>query len=486
MHHCFKQIALTLLATSGIMLSSVVSAQPEPANLSLTACHVEGIKSQMQCGTLTVPENYQLPQGNTININFVRVPAIDNHEHQLPFVFLAGGPGQAAVELAAPMVKLFKKVRYTHDIIFIDQRGTGKSHPLQCNNVISENAYQMLPENFSQQDVKTCLATLTGDLSQYNSENAVRDFNAVRVALGYQQWHVYGGSYGTRAALVYLHLFPATLRSVVLDSVAPLEIPIGLFGQSGAQSFTKLLTHCQQNKACHQAFPALASEFNQLIARVSLAPIQVKIPHPRLGTPTDFVISRTKLLGEIRMQLYSVQMRSLVPLVIHQAYLGNYLPLAGLIAQSDGNTPMYLGLTLNIMCNEDFPRITPAMFAADANNNFDGDNSVKILQQSCPIWPQYRPSAQFYQPVTANVPTLILSGGLDPVTPPSNGVFLLKTLPDSHQIIVENSAHIVASHSCAPTIISEFITTLNPKKLDESCLKNVPEETFMTSLNGSL
>ncbi len=211
----------------------------------------------------------------------------------------------------------------------------------------------------------------------------------------------------------------------------------------------------------------------------------MNIAHPRLGTQTKFVISEGKLLGTLRMQLYSVATRSIVPLVIHQAYLGNYMPLAGLVAQSESGQGIYLGLLFNIACNEDFPRISAEDFVQDANNNFGGDDSHFAFKMVCPLWPQYRPPSEaFYQPVTANIPTLILSGNLDPVTPPSNGEHSAKTLPNNHHIIIENAAHTVAMNTCASDIINEFLTTLQPKTLDESCLENIPNESFMTNLNG--
>ena len=453
--------------------------------LTIENCHLDGIKSQVKCGTLQVPENWLSPQNSEqISINFAILPAIDNSSNKTPLMFLAGGPGQAASELAAGLNKAFYEVRKTQDIILIDQRGTGKSHPLECEELVEQDVYQMIPEDLSVQEIKTCISQFEGDLSQYNSENAIRDFDAVRKALGHQQVNVFGGSYGTRAALVYMRMFPESLRSVVLDSVAPIEVPIGLFAQSSARSFNLLLEHCQQEVVCQQAYPNLADEFNALIARLDKAPVSLTIPHPRLGTPTRFVISKGKLLGTLFQQLYAVSSRSLVPLIIHQAYLENYAPLAGIIARSDGGMGIYVGLLFNISCNEDFPKITDEMFAKDADNNFGGDNSQQGFKMVCPLWPQYRPSDDFYQSVTADIPTLILSGGLDPVTPPSNGEHSDKSLPNSHHIIVDNTSHIVTTSTCAIDIVNEFLTSLKPKELDETCLEEVPVESFMTSLNG--
>lgn len=465
-----------------LLVSANVSGKDQ--QLALENCHVDGIRSQVKCGMLQVPEDYSNVDGELITINFVVLPAIDNSDDKTPLMFLAGGPGQAAAELASGLTNVFYEVRKTRDLILVDQRGTGLSHPLQCEGVEDQNVYALTPEDFSIEDINDCISTLTGDLSQYNTENAIRDFDAVRVALGHKKINIYGGSYGTRAGLVYMRMFPESLRSVVLDSVGPIEVPIGLFGQSSARSFKLLLTNCQKEVSCQQAFPQLEQEFQTLLTRLNKAPAQVSIAHPRLGTQTKFVISKAKLLGTIRSQLYSVATRSLVPLIIHQAYLGNYMPLAGLISQTEGGQGIYIGLLFNITCNEDYPRISNSDFERDANNNFGGDDSHFSFKMACPLWPQYRPSEAFYEPVTADIPTLILSGDLDPVTPPSNGEYSAKSLQNNKHIVAKNAAHTVAMSTCASDLINEFLTSLKPKALDESCLEDIPNESFMTNLNG--
>ncbi|MEW6981550.1 alpha/beta fold hydrolase [Colwelliaceae bacterium 6471] len=473
-----------VLGLSLLLLSQFVSAQEH--ELTLNDCHLDGIKEQVKCGTLLVPENYQLPDGEKISINFAVLPAIDNSDNKIPLMFLAGGPGQAAVELAAGLRQVFKDIRKTRDLILVDQRGTGMSHPLECDEAMGQNVYESIPENLSDQDIHSCLAKLSGDLSQYNSENSVRDFDAVRVALGHKKINIYGGSYGTRAGLVYMRLFPDSLNAAVLDSVGPIEVPIGLFGQSAARSFDLLLSNCQLDDACNKAYPDLEKEFQAVIQRLNDKPITFDIAHPRLGTKTAFSLSKSKFIGTLRMQLYKVSTRSLVPLIIHQAFVGNYQPLIGMVARTEEEQGMYIGLTFNIVCNEDIPKVSADMLVKDADNDFGQGDSHSAWQAVCPLWPQYSLSDAFYQPVTANVPTLILSGNLDPVTPPSNGEHSAQTIPNSHHIIVNNASHTVAMSTCAVDIIGEFLESLSPKELDESCLQDIPNETFMTSLNGNI
>jgi pimeloyl-ACP methyl ester carboxylesterase len=482
-----KLIALRSVGKSftalGLMLVAGSSTATENS-LSLEDCHLDGIKQQVQCGKLVVPENYSQPEGESISLNFAVLPAMDKSQNKEPLMFLAGGPGQAAVGIASGLYKAFNEIRKTRDLILVDQRGTGESHPLQCEDSIEQDIYSAVPEDFTVQDVKDCLNTLTGDLSQYNSENAIRDFDAVRAALGHEKMAIYGGSYGTRAGLVYMRMFPESLSAVILDSVGPIEVPIGLFGKSSARSFSMLLENCKKEASCLAAYPELENEFRAVLSQLEKEKVTLAIQHPRLGTKTSLVVSKDKFLSTIFMQLYSIQGRSLVPLVIHQASLGNYAPLTGLIAATEGGMGMSVGLTFNIVCNEDMPKVTDAMFKSDAENDFNGNVSHLAWQAACPVWPQYRPSEAFYQPVTADIPTLIISGDLDPVTPPSNAEYSNKSLPNSKHIVMKNSGHTPGVSSCAIDVINEFLNKKNPNDLDESCLDDILNESFMTGLNG--
>lgn len=466
------------------LLSMSATTWASDNKLTLENCHLGEIRSQVKCGKLTVPENYQKPDGDKITVNFAVLPAIDDSEYKTPLMFLAGGPGQAAVELATGLNRVFSETRKTRDIILVDQRGTGESSALKCDFEAVEDVYTVLPTELNPQEVKDCVSQFKGDVTQYNSENAIRDFDAIRAALGHEKLNIYGGSYGTRAGLVFMRMFPESLESVVLDSVGPIEVPIGMFGQSGARSFNLLIDNCKNSESCNKAFPNLAEEFQAVKARLIKEPAKVDILHPRLGTPTKLVVDEIKFTGNLRFQLYGMEGRSMVPLVIHQAFLGNYQPLIGLMARNEGDQLVYTGLLFNIVCNEDIPRVSEQSRIADGDNNFDGQASHLSWDMVCPFFPTYRPSEDFYQSVTANIPTLILSGNLDPVTPPSNGEYSAKTLPNSHHIVVENASHTVAMSTCASDIINEFLTTKTPKELDETCLKDIPQETFMTSVNG--
>lgn len=498
MRKVLQKRLIPLVVALSAATSYWASAENTPASqtlennsLQIENCHLDGIKEFVKCGKLSVPENYQAPNAAKIDINFTVLPAIDNSNNKTPLMFLAGGPGQAATELAAMLRNRFYEVRKTHDIILVDQRGTGQSSQLKCDEEAFQHAniYKSLTFDFEISDVKDCIADFNQDLSQYNSENAIRDFDAVRAALGHQKIHVYGGSYGTRAAMVYMRMFPQSLESVVLDSVAPLSMRIGLFGQTAARSYQLLLDNCQAEASCAKAFPNLDADFQQVFSQLVKEPVELTIPHPRLATPTKLVVDADKFVSTIQMQLYHVAGRSMMPLVINEAAKGNFMPFVGVLAQSDEVQPkgsIYTNLLMNIACNEDFPLIKEQDWLGDANNNFARNISHRGLRLICPMWPKYRPDATFYKDIQSDIPTLILSGNLDPVTPPEFGDRADAMLSNSRHIVAKNMSHIVAANDCGVGIVAKFIDELDLEALDDTCLTELPDESFMTSLNGNI
>lgn len=479
---------LSCIITTIGFSTSVLAQQPA---LNLEDCHVDGFKEKVQCGTLTVPENYQQPQNSKIDLNVTILPAIDNSGDKLPLMFLAGGPGQAATELASLLRYRFYEIRKTRDIILVDQRGTGASSQLKCDVESLQNldVYGTLSLDFELSEIHDCVSQFTQDSRQFNSENAIRDVDAVRAALGYDKINIYGGSYGTRAALIYMQMFPDSLNSVVLDSVAPMDVRIGLFGKTAEDSFQTLIDNCDAEETCKSAFPNLDADFQKVYAQLNEASIEMTIPHPRLATPTTLIIDKQKFVSTIQTQLYSTNSRSILPLIINQAANGNFMPFVGVLAQSDELQPrgsVYINVLLNIACSEDFPMISENQWTEDADNTFAREISHTVLRMVCPVWPKYTPSEFLYEPVTANIPTLILSGKLDPVTPPQFGDIADKMLPNSRHLVADKVGHIVASNECGVDIVAQFINDLDLAAIDDSCLEELPAESFMTSLNGNM
>ncbi len=472
-HHLILSLTVLCLFPLGAEASTVEQA-----------CHLNGLRSEVRCGKLPVPLNYENPAAGTLSLNYAVIPALRSDGPADPLFFLAGGPGQAAVDVAGMITGAFSEVRQQRDLVLIDQRGTGQSAALRCGtpdlppfaSVSDDNTRQLIGE---------CLDELGADVIHFSTANSVRDLESLRIALGYEQINLYGGSYGSRLGLVYMKHYPQFIRAAVLDSLGPTQIPIGPFGQSSARSFDLLLAECEANQRCRDAFPQLRNTFSNLADRLMESPVSTEVTHPTLGTATPFDLTFDVLVGNLRMLLYSPHTRQILPLVIQQTAMGNYAPLVGVIAQTiELSEQIAVGLNLNIICNEDFPRISAADWAQDADNLFGGAASHRPWQLLCKDWPRYAVPDEFGEPVVSNIPSLLLSGEMDPVTPPSNGEKALAGLSRGRHLEVPNGAHTVTFHSCARDIVSDFLNA--PEKLytlDISCLEDTPPTRFMLTLN---
>src|SRR4030095_13394287 len=186
-----------------------LAAAPSRADAQgLEACRLKGIEREARCGTLSLPENPDAPEGTKIRLRYAVVPAVARQKAPDPIFVLAGGPGQAATRAAAGILPLFRQLNATRDIVFVDQRGTGGSNALECER---PPANAPLAQSFdlarTRARLADCLRRQRADLAQYATWIATRDVDAVRAALGAQQVNLWGGSYGTRAALEYLRQF---------------------------------------------------------------------------------------------------------------------------------------------------------------------------------------------------------------------------------------------------------------------------------------
>lgn len=431
-----------------------------------------------RCGTLTVPENPADPGGRQIDLNVAVVPAVSRNPQPDPLFILAGGPGQAAVELAPALAQGFTQVHQERDIVLVDQRGTGKSNPLECE----------LPE---EDDVETeaviaalraCPEDLDADLRFYTTEIAMRDLDAVRQALGYETINLYGASYGTRAALTYLRLFPDRTRSVVLDAVVSPDYRLFLnTAQDADRALNLLFARCAADMACNEAFPNAAGEFRALLTRLDAGPITTTLPDPVSAEPITMTLDRADLLNLTFPLLYTPEIAALLPLNLEQADAGNWAPLLAQVGASDAG--LYLGMFYAVACTEDAPFVDPAEAAGLAENTLFGDRT-KVLLEVCTSWPRGALSAGWDAPVVSDVPVLLLSGEADPVTPPQYAERVAETLPNSLHVIGPGMGHGLIGRGCVDNLVADFIAAGSVADLDAACAQRLVPPPFFVSPTG--
>lgn len=458
---------------------------PASQQKPLASCYLKNISEQVLCGTLMVPENYDQPNQRQIPINYAVLPAVSENKKADPLLILAGGPGQAATELAAMINRMFSDVRKQRDILLIDQRGTGKSNPLSCELSHVDELVKADDDIELSRIAGECLAKYTDeDLTQYHTVNAIRDFEAVREHLGYQQVNLYGGSYGSRAGLVYMREAPESVRAAVLDAVAPPEVVVGPFGRHGADSFELLLEQCANSKVCESTFPNLKTTYAETLEQLEANPVPLTVNDPLTNKPTDILITAGRFTSVMRVGLYHPVTRQLLPYAIQETHRGNYTPLVGLIGSSMSQSEMYMGLTLSVLCSEDLPRATDELLAEDGANDFIGSRTADAFIEMCSVWPSVPRPESWFAPVESDIPSLLLSGRHDPVTPPTWGALAAQTLSNSRHLIAPHGSHTIAGHTCANKLAAQFIDTLDLAALNEDCLQKQKPLPFVLNSNG--
>lgn len=391
---------------------------------------------------------------------------------------LAGGPGQAATEAFVPLLKAFERVNRRRDIVLVDQRGTGKSNPLDCP--LDPNT----PPALALASTARCAQALKANLKLYTTAIAADDLDAVRSALGYGRINLYGGSYGTRLALAYLRRHPERVRTAILDGVNPPDASLGETVAADAQRALEMVfARCRADSACHKAFPNLNSALKALLARLDRGPLTVTIADPTSGLPRPVKLDRTVLALTIQSLSYAPETVSLLPLLIYSAYRSdNWRPLAAQLQLTVGNIgdQVSFGMRLSVLCAEDIPFIR----AEAAGSTYLGNAWVQALRETCSVWPRGAIPADFKQPVTSNTPVLLLSGEADPITPPRNAERARRTLPNALALVVPGAGHITAFGGCTPRIVADFLAAGSGRALDIVCLKKNRALPFFVDPSG--
>lgn len=476
------------MASTATWASDVKSQQTQAADIASNianntdTCYVEGVSDRLNCGFVTVPENPNKPDGKQIQVHYVVLPAVKNVNHEEALLAIAGGPGQSAIDNAAGFDAMLSKVRQQRDILLIDQRGTGRSNLLTCD----EGAQSPLSFDDDNADTKAetqkCLAKIDADVTQYGSLNAIKDFEAVRQHLGYKKLHIYGISYGTRMAQLYMRLYPAHLATVTLDGIVPMQQSVLEIGASIDRGFDLLFKDCQETAACHAQFPELKAEFDQVAASLAKAPVMENVYDPVTGEKTMLTMTRGKFYGSIRMALYQANVRALVPHAIHQAAKHNFQPILGLYSLTIDNAGMAMGMHASVVCGEDMHRITPAM-REQAQHSFMGKTMLEGLEATCEVWKVPAVDDSFSEPISSDIPTLLLSGEIDPATPPSWGELAMEKLTNAKHFVAPYATHGVAYQSCANNLIADLVRSGSVNDLDGECLKKDVRRSFY--LNAS-
>lgn len=467
------------------MLISSCAPQAAPGidqqAIELTDCTLSspGFETQInaKCGSLSVLEEPSNQQSRHVTLHIAVVPAIKRNPEPDPLFVLVGGPGQSAIETFPAIYTTLFRIHEKRDIVLVDQRGTGKSNPLRCLDPEDESLEeeQVIPL------LKKCPEKLDADLRYYTTDIAMQDLDRVRSALGYGAINLYGVSYGTRAALVYLKMYPDHVRSVVLDAVVdPAFVIYQDVPEDGQRSLDLFFARCEADEACNAAFPSLRSEFAAVLEKLKGSSTDTTITHPITGKPFEYTITQTAFTNIVFNTLYSPDLVAMLPLAIHQAYTEeNYAPLIAQAFMLDAG--LYDGMFYAVACIEDAPLISPS---DDDDTESIFDSTPKTFLEVCSAWPHGDPPSVVHAPVSSDVPVLMLSGEADPITPPWHAEQLSPSLKNSLHLIFTGMGHGNSGSQCTAKILVNFIESASVRELDTTCVGSAEPPPFFVDFSG--
>ncbi len=433
-----------------------------------------------QCGQLAVKENPDDPASGEINLEILRLPAISPAPKADPLFLIQGGPGGSSVTMAEQIQGSFSELRKNRDLVFVDQRGTGKSNALSCESLSADE--QLLPDaeqkNLTLKTMQAC-AKKYGDVARfYTTPYAVKDLEQVRLALGYRQINLWGGSYGTRVVLEYMREHPQSLRAVVMDGLAPVQValPAGA-AQTASSAFNKLNEQCAQQPQCKNQYGDLLQNAQAILARLNQQetkgePLTIAYEHPRTQQPKQLSLSKNSFTSLVFMSLYSRDLSALLPQVLYKAVAGDYRMLASLFAlasEQPNLLDMAQGLHFSVICSED-AKLYPSQSASSV---FLGVDMLDEARSICAFWPKAEMPESYYQPINATTPALLLSGAVDPVTPKPMADAVIKHLSNATQLEAPGGHHIISTQGCMPQLIAQFIEQASMANINTSCVQKI-------------
>ena len=474
------------LMAAGGAKGPIPAAVAEPAfsppaeRLTLTPCRLakqtgEGAEErelvEARCGTFLVPENRQLAGTRMLPLRVVVVPSSARRPRE-PVFILSGGPGQAATEQAAYYHGGWQS--RNHEVVLMDLRGTGEGNALDCRLGGSDQNLQGYLDGFliAGAGHAACRDALQrgADLRQYTTMTAMRDLDELRQALGHDRINLEGGSYGTRAAMTYIRMFPGRVHAALLYSLVPIENRAPLYHAAAAQrALDLLIRQCRVEAPCAAAYPDIAGDLSTGLARLRTEPARVRVPHPATGASTELRLGAIGFADALRVMLYSLEDSRRIPPLLLRARAGDLAPFAEAALQSSRRfaQSIRIGLMLSFTCAEDVSRIRAEEVPVETAGSFIGSQRVDSQMAACSGWPRADVPESYYRPLRSDVPAILVSGNLDPVTPPRWGEIALRSFPNGLHIVLPGTH--TASNTCVETLAERLFLTGTTRGMDPDC-----------------
>ena len=479
-------LCVMLTAAAAAPLPVEAQAQPDPRFPTLapdapvgTGAVRDCMEEAVRCGVLRVWEDRDAAAGRTLDLHFMVIEAADPEARtDDPIVFFNGGPGVRVIPPAGAEVgRAYGPLRRTRDILLVDLRGTGLSDALSCDMPYPGGFESRFGSIFATDHIRACRDTLLrqADLALYTTPISVDDVEELRRWLRYGRLNLVGGSYGSRVAQVYMRRHPESLRTVILTGVTSVTEPGYVRTSPNLQrALDEIIAQCGAEPECAAAYPELDAMVATAFDHFAEGPVDV-----RLSDGRTVPFHGADLGYALRGLLYGRSAE--VPYRIAQAAAGDFTELADYYVQRTewvaSGDDTAAGNHFSVICAEDIRPTTEADARTAARGTFLQGHVYQSYRAACEVWPDAPLPADFFEPVRSDIPTLILSGGRDPVTPPAGGEKVAETLTDHLHVVVPNAGHGVFG----PCILLMMTRTLDDGSLenvDTSCVSDAPAPEF--------
>jgi pimeloyl-ACP methyl ester carboxylesterase len=476
-----KTSAGLAIFSAALVFSFACSRTGVAAPLGTAPCRMGTL--QAECRTVEVFENRATRSGRKLALKVVVIRSHSGSPRPDPLFGIAGGPGMGLTATAEFVAQIFDWARSERDLVLVDSRGTGDSHPLNCSAAPGGT----LQSRFEPLVVtaKRCLPELSAnaDLTQYNAETIADDLDDVRAALGYEKINIQAISYGTRVAQVYARRHGEHLRSMLLEGVCPVSehLPLGM-ARNSQRVLGEIVRLCDEDKDCHQHYPNLRDELRRVQQRLQQGPVPVRLTNPATNQEEAVQLDHAMAAQGVRFMLYDVGEANRVPKVIHAAATGDWRSLAEIALRHTINGQNFaFGMWLSATCTEDVQRIRDDQVTPDSAGTFFGDFRMRDQRAACAVWPKGTLSADFGTAVRSDVPALLAAGSLDPQTPPQWAREVAAAMPNARVLEMPGYGHLLVGmigDGCLDQVEQQLLKQGSAQNVDLNCTGNVRRPPF--------
>lgn len=433
----------------------------------------EGKPRETVRGQVEVFENNFKNKGRKIKLNVEVLPAKDLVNKADPMFIVMGGPGQAATDLISFFSEIFQAINEKSDLVFVDQRGTGKSNPLQLKSVYDELQDYFKDDFVDKVIVSKSVEMLSKDnnLSCYGTLNAIMDLENVRKVMGYNKINLYGTSYGTRVAIAYINKFSDRVRTATLKGLVPHDLVIPFyFAEDAQRSLDLLISDCKHNQMCNLIYTNFEDELKTLFQ--TKLPARIEVLNPDTKKREAVELTKDIVALNFRVLLMSPSTTRNIPFLVTEFNKGNYEPLASIILTIKKSylKGVYDGMTLCVICHEDYPALSRLTKATD-HETFLGDYWIRRVTNACEVWNPKKRVVKKEKITKQDTPVLLISGHRDGATPPKYGEDVLSYFPNGRHMVVNVGSHSFdGMRNCVENIICDFVITGQNKVLQTDCV----------------